>query len=134
VVHLNQGASYFGVWFTALDPGNVLQFYRGNMLLYTFTPQAFMNLVGNCPGSLYCGNPNDGADYFQQFAYLNFYDLNGLFDTVEFTQTLASAGFETDNHAVEIFSPVPEPLPLAYLATGILALGLVHRHVKPHLT
>lgn len=131
---LNKGANYFGLWLSAFDPGNEIQFYRGGSLLYTLTPQTFVDLVGSCSTSPYCGNPNNGEVLNQQFAYLNFYDLDGTFDAVRFTETLALSGFETDNHAVDMLSPVPEPLPLVYLATGILALGFVRRYVSPFLT
>jgi len=31
------GVHYFGMWISALDAGNQLQFYNGNTLVYTFT-------------------------------------------------------------------------------------------------
>ena len=62
------GVNYFGLWFSALDGGNQLQFYEGSTLLYTFTPAMFQTLVGACPGSAFCGNPNNGKDAGEQFA------------------------------------------------------------------
>ena len=46
---LNRGANFFGLWFSALDSGNVLQFYNGNTLLYTFGATQFTSLAGSCP-------------------------------------------------------------------------------------
>lgn len=131
---LNRGANYFGLWLSAYDPGNEIQFYRGSSLLYTLTPETFLGLIGVCSTSPYCGNPNNGADLGEQFAYLNFYDLDGTFDSVKFTETRALSGFESDNHAVDMLSPVPEPLPLIYLATGVIALALTHCRLRLHLS
>ena len=103
---INPSANYFGLWFSALDSGNQLQFYRDSSLLYSFTPADFISLVGTCPGTGFCGNPNNHADPNEQFAYLNFYDSNGAFNKVVFTQ-LTSAGFESDNHAVAMLSGPP---------------------------
>jgi hypothetical protein len=88
------GVNYFGLWFSALDAGNLLQFYKGSTLLYTFTPADFINMVGPCPSSTnsFCGNPTtafSGQDSGEQFAFLNFFDTTpgGYFDTVVLSET-----------------------------------------------
>lgn len=142
-VAINPSVNYFGLWFSALDAGNQLQFYNGTTLLYTFTPTDFMNLVGACPGGPYCGNPN--ADFLngnngQQYAYLNFYDQTGSFNNVVFTQTIDFGAFESDNHAVAVLSsdpggtPIttgtPEPATLELLACAALALALLSLRLR----
>jgi len=104
------GVNYFGLWFSALDAGNLLQFYEDGTLLYSFTPSKFISLVGACPSGSFCGNPNSdysGKDTSEQFAFLNFYDTSGYFDQIVFTET-TSAGFESDNHTVGYLNP-PDP-------------------------
>ncbi|MGB9407593.1 MAG: PEP-CTERM sorting domain-containing protein [Terracidiphilus sp.] len=126
------GVNYFGLWFSALDAGNQLQFYDGSTLVYTFGPAQFMSLVGTCTGSnAFCGNPNNGQDSGEQFAFLNFFDTTGYFDKIVFTQT-GGGGFESDNHTVAyldppnpsgtVINPIPEPSSFILLATGLLAL------------
>jgi len=128
-----KGVNYFGLWFSALDSGNELQFYEGNTLVYTFTPAKFASLVGACPNSsnAFCSNPNNGDDTGEQFAFLNFYDTTGYFDKIVFTET-GTAGFESDNQTVGYIDPVtptgtvigatPEPGSIVLLLTGLLAL------------
>jgi hypothetical protein len=127
------GVNYFGLWFSALDGGNQLQFYEGSTLLYTFTPTMFQTLVGACPGSAFCGNPNNGEDAGEQFAFLNFFYEGGYFDKIVFTET-SSAGFESDNHTVAYLNPpvpsgtvigdeAPEPGSIALVTLG--AAGLI---------
>jgi hypothetical protein len=130
------GVNYFGLWFSALDNGNQLQFYENTTLLYTFTPADFAALVGACPGSAFCGNPNNGDDANEQFAFLNFFDEDGYFNKIVFTET-TSAGFESDNHTVAYMNPVvpsgtlidgPEPNSMALLAAGAaILMGLKWR-------
>jgi len=43
------GVNYFGLWFSALDAGNELQFYENNTLLLTFTPVMFQMPGGRMP-------------------------------------------------------------------------------------
>jgi hypothetical protein len=144
------GVNYFGMWFSALDAGNELQFYEDvgttDTLVYTFTPQEFQSLVGACSGSNpFCGNPNspfagtDNDDAGEQFAFLNFFDTNGYFNTIAFTEG-GGGGFESDNHTVGYQNPItpsgtvigatPEPGTLALFGTGLLGLaGFVRRKI-----
>jgi hypothetical protein len=93
----------------------------------------FQTLVGACPGSAFCGNPNNGKDTGEQFAFLNFFYEGGYFDKVVFTET-SSAGFESDNHTVAYLNPpvpsgtvigddAPEPGSIALVTLG--AAGLI---------
>lgn len=131
---LNNSANYFGLWFSALDAGNLLQFYNNSTLVYSFTPADFIKLVGNCPGGDFCGNPNPGFlhdDSSQQFAYLNFYDENGAFNKIVFSENGGVGGFESDNHAVAMLTGPPGgtqitsvPEPAALSLAGLLFVGV----------
>ena len=139
------GVNYFGLWFSALDAGNLMQFYNGSTLLYSFTPADFINLVGACSGSnLYCGNPNNRSeDSGEQFAFLNFFDTTGFFTSIVFSEGGSYSGdFESDNHTVAYLNPpdpsgtdlyAPEPGGLGLFAAGgiVLALGVSRRRGGP---
>ncbi|MGI4854165.1 MAG: Npun_F0296 family exosortase-dependent surface protein [Janthinobacterium lividum] len=133
---LSSSANYFGLWFSALDNGNQLSFYKDNSLVYSFTPANYKAIVGGCPSSsnAFCGNPTQsflGKDSGEQFAFLNFYDSNGTFNKVTFTQTLAGAAFESDNHTVALTDQAPlgtnivtpEPSSWILAMTGIFCIG-----------
>ena len=133
---LSSSVNYFGLWFSALDSGNQLSFYKDSTLLFTFTPTLYKQLVGACPDSsnAFCGNPTTafkGQDSGEQFAFLNFYDTNGTFNKVTFTQTVAGAAFESDNHTVANLSSAPlgtnivtpEPSTWVLAMTGIFCIG-----------
>jgi hypothetical protein len=136
------GVNYFGLWITALDQYNDLSFYRDGQLLYSFGPNDLIRLLGNCNDpsqNAYCGNPTtnfSGQDNGELFAYVNFFDTTGYFDTVELSNS-GPTGFESSNHAVAYLSPinvvgrkitsVAEPGALAVFGTGLIGFGLVRR-------
>ena len=133
------GVNYFGMWLSALDSANELQFYEGSVLLYTFTPTMFVSLVGPCPNAsnAFCGNPNNQEDANEQFAFLNFYDETGYFNKIVFSES-DSSGLESDNQTVGYMNPVvptgtpiaatPEPASFVLLLIGVLALlGVMRR-------
>jgi hypothetical protein len=138
-----EGVNYFGLWVSALDADNVLQFYNGNTLVFTFTPEQIINGIGACPNSSnpFCGNPTTpfkGQDAGEQFVFLNFYDVTGSFTKIVFSEADTS-GFETDNHTVGYISSIvpvgtvftPEPGSFVLLSFGTLALiGLRRRSAR----
>ena len=130
------GVNYFGMWISALDAGNQLQFYNGNTLVYTFTSQNLISALGSCAnghaGNAYCGNPASWyADSGELFAFVNFTDTGGTFNKIVFTQN-GGGGFETDNHTVAYNRAIdptatPEPTGIAVMGVGVLGLVLVRR-------
>ena len=140
------GVNYFGLWVSALDAGNQIQFYDGANLVYTLTPAAIEAAIGGCTkAGGFCGNPNTDTFYQQnpdqQYVFLNFYDVTGYFTSITFTETLAapSSGFETDNQTVAYLSTIttigtsltPEPGSFGLLSLGTLALiGLRRRSAR----
>lgn len=131
------GINYFGMWLSALDQGNYLEFYNGDQLTYTYTPANLIDSLGGCP-SAYCGNPVTNANTKEQYAFVNFYDQVGYFDRIRFHQSPTfSAGYEADNFTFGYRNPndvttgtvvgAPAPVLGATPAGGMLAmlLGMV---------
>jgi hypothetical protein len=146
---LSSQVNYFGMWFSALDSGNQLSFYDGSTLVFSFSPSDYAALVGACPTSAaqpnYCGNPNSNfynQDSGQQYAFLNFYDTDGTFNKVVFTENPQVGGFESDNHTVANISsdpggtplnPVPEPSTFVMALSGLAGLAGFRQRVMARI-
>lgn len=95
---LNSPSSYFGLYWSAGDSANVLNFYNGNNLLATFTTD---NLIKRL-SSAYSGNPSPdtlwkGQDSGEKFGFINFIGgANTSWDKIVFSNS-AGSGFESDN-------------------------------------
>jgi PEP-CTERM motif len=117
---LNGPQSYFGMWWSAADANNSLQLYSGNTLLASYsTADVFTGL-----SSSYYGNPNNGSDAGEPFAYVNFNATGGTTITsVVFSNNGTTAtGFEADNLSI---STVPEPSSLILSGAALAIGGLV---------
>jgi hypothetical protein len=121
--------NFFGMWLSALDGGNVLEFYDGARLLRQFTASDFQLLTGTCNGGPYCANPT--ARFFGQaahepFAFVSFWVPTAGFDRITFRQ-LSPGGFESDNHIAGIVGQAPAPAPGMVAILGLGALGIAAR-------
>lgn len=130
------GINYFGFWLSALDSGNTVTFSRSGTTVFSFSPGDVLALVGG--NSAYFGNPdapNAGANGGQAYVFLNFFDTDGAFDRVTFSETAANAGYESDNHTVGFYTAesgtpvgsIPEPATWAMMLMGFGGLGAVLR-------
>ncbi len=97
------GLNYFGYWLSALDAGNMLEFWSNGILLGTFAPADVIALVAT--NSDYYGNPTDpflGEVDHEPFVFVNFFLEGGAtFDTLVYWEDQSVNGaYESDNHTV----------------------------------
>jgi hypothetical protein len=109
-------ANYFGLWASAIDTNNAIQFWRDGIEVDHIQPLA-MGLEAS-----YLGNPNSsflGKDRNQAFAFINYHVFGG-FDQVRLIQGYGGM-FETDNNTVGL---IPEPTLWLLLIAGFGLVGL----------
>jgi hypothetical protein len=135
------GINYFGYWLSALDAGNQVVFKKAGVQVGALTPAEVLAQVTGQPA--YFGNPNPGflgQNSGQPYAFINFYDMTGTFDEVDFSQNMIG-GYESDNHTVGFFtkiggvpSPVPEPSTWVMMGLGFAGLSFAayRRAAKAH--
>ncbi|MCX6857065.1 MAG: hypothetical protein NTV80_19410 [Verrucomicrobia bacterium] len=92
---LNTPSSYFGMWWSAGDARNVLEFYNNTTLLGRFTTSSLMDPL---PAS-YDGNPrNRSINRSEPYGFINFFaDDTTAWNRVVLTNN-GSSGFESDNY------------------------------------
>ncbi|MEH2325149.1 MAG: hypothetical protein V7K32_16625 [Nostoc sp.] len=133
-LNLTTAQSYFGLWWSAGDPNNVLTFLSQGKVVQTMTTNDVVNYIANLPNKAsYYSNPNSpfkGQNSGEPYAFINFYDVGGTFDQVQFTN-IGGTGFESDNHTVAtgyksitgnvVVKAVPESSSLL----GVFVIGFV---------
>lgn len=133
-ITLDQKVSYFGYWLSALDRGNVVNFYNDATLVGSLTPANVLASIGANPA--YFGNPNApflGQNKAEPYAFVNFYNTTGSFNKIVFLETPMVGGYESDNHTVGIYKDitgipvVPEPGTYALMLLGLAGVAAVGR-------
>jgi hypothetical protein len=117
-ISLSRPISYFGLWASALDGGNSVD------LLFNGVSIGLVDLTATPLGAAYYGNPNNGADPGEKFAFFNLAS-DRQFNGVRLVQN-GGGGFELDN-ATFMQQPVPEPATWAMMLAGMALVGLVLR-------
>ena len=115
--------SYFGLYWSAGDANNVLEFFDGGTLVGDFCTATALGPLS----SAYLGNPNNGDDSGEKFAFLNFTSTSPStdFTSVEFINNSFGTGFESDNHT--ILALTPEPSEYGFVLAGVALVGLLIR-------
>jgi uncharacterized protein with beta-barrel porin domain len=116
---LNAPQRYFGMWWSAGDSNDTLQFYSGTRLLQTFTTADVINYINNLSAAqraAYFGNPNSNgngngrgngrgngggnSNSGEPYAFINFF-ADPSMPSVTFDRIVFSGiGFESDNHTI----------------------------------
>ena len=96
---LDTPSSYFGMWWSAGDAQNVLDFYKGDTLVSSFTTASLMEPL---PGT-YDGNPrNRSINGGEPYAFINFFgDETTVWDRIVLRNN-GSSGFESDNYTTRV--------------------------------
>ena len=96
---LDTDSSYFGMWWSAGDARNVLEFYNGDTLMGRFTTASLMDPL---PAS-HDGNPlNRSVNRGEPYGFINFFgDEKTSWDRIVLTNN-ASSGFESDNYTTRV--------------------------------
>lgn len=146
---LDRSVQYFGLYFTAGDPHNVIELYSGSTLVLSFTTATLLQMIPNTPGtvitaingqqyntqdyfgrpgSTQAGSPNGRQNPTEAYAYLHFFASGGTtFDRIVLKQNPnnITAIFENDNHSVLTAAPIiPDTLvsvPIPEPASAMLA-------------
>ncbi|MEH1778598.1 hypothetical protein [Nostoc sp.] len=133
-LNLTTPQSYFGLWWSAGDANNVLTFLSQGKVVYSMTTADVVNYIAGLSNkSSYYGNPNSAfqnQDSGEPFAFINFYDVGGTFDQVQFSNN-GGTGFESDNHTVATGynsisgNVVIKAVPESSSVLGVFAIGFV---------
>ncbi|MEH2193312.1 MAG: hypothetical protein V7K98_11825 [Nostoc sp.] len=131
-LNLTTAQSYFGLWWSAGDANNKLTFLSQGQVVQTMTTADVVSYIAKLPNKTsYYGNPNSPTQNTgEPYAFINFYDVGGTFDQVQFTN-VGGTGFESDNHTVATSyksitgSIVTAAVPESSSVLGIFVIGFV---------
>lgn len=124
---------YFGMWWPAGDAQNTLSFFdSADNLLANYT---VATILAGLPAG-YNGNPNNGANTGEKYAYLNFTatGTDSIKKVVFGNNGSVGTGYEMDNFSITDQSITPPgtvvPEPSTYIAGALLLLPFGFRFVR----
>jgi hypothetical protein len=143
-LNLTTDATYLGFWWSAGDAFNFIQFYDNGVLQANFTSADIFAVVQGggtvttvnntiYNKSEYFGNPNNGANSSEPYAFVSIYATAGtVYDQVVFGNGNGLTGFESDNHTLfsgpltptgtEVFVSTITPIPEANATVLLFAV------------
>jgi len=114
---LSTNSGYFGMWWSAGDAANVLDFYNGTKLVGEFTTANLLTKLGTA----YNGNPrNTSLDSSEPFAFINFYgDAQTTWNKIVLRNS-GTSGFESDNYTTRVstYNPATDGATLPGIAVA----------------
>jgi hypothetical protein len=116
-ITLDGDLDYFGLWASALDGGNTVEFFKDGAMVGS------IDLTQYSLGAAYYGNPSGefaGQDAGEKFAFFNFKVSTG-YDEVVLVEN-GGGGFENDNNTFGTLA-VPEPATWAMMIAGLGLMG-----------
>ncbi|MEH2434389.1 MAG: hypothetical protein V7K25_09055 [Nostoc sp.] len=133
-LNLTTAQKYFGLWWSAGDANNVMTFLSQGKVVQTMTTANVVSYIANLSNKAsYYSNPNSpfkGQNSGEPYAFINFYDVDGTFDQVQFTN-VGGTGFESDNHTVATDyknitgNVVIKAVPESSSVLGVFVIGFV---------
>ncbi|MEH2110854.1 Npun_F0296 family exosortase-dependent surface protein [Nostoc sp.] len=133
-LNLQSPQSYFGLWWSAGDANNVMTFLSQGQTVFSMTTADVVSYIANLPNKdSYYGNPNStfkNQNTGEPYAFINFYDVGGTFDQIQFTN-VGGSGFESDNHTVATGyksitgDVVTQAVPESSSVLGVFTIGFV---------
>ncbi|MEH2149128.1 Npun_F0296 family exosortase-dependent surface protein [Nostoc sp.] len=133
-LNLQSPQSYFGLWWSAGDANNVMTFLSQGQTVFSMTTADVVSYIANLPNKdSYYGNPNStfkNQNTGEPYAFINFYDVGGTFDQIQFTN-VGGSGFESDNHTVATGyksitgDVVTQAVPESSSILGVFTIGFV---------
>ncbi len=114
-INVNESQKYFGFWWSAGDPYNVITFKNNGMEVASLRTENLVNFIdssGVVSTQDYLGNPNpayaslENEHKTEPFSFVNVFFNNDLvYDEIVITSEKDNSAFESDNHT---FSAVPQ--------------------------
>ncbi|BAZ16316.1 hypothetical protein NIES4071_81920 [Calothrix sp. NIES-4071] len=125
---LANAQKYFGFWWSAGDSNNKLEFLSNGTSVYTMTTADLVNQINSLSNKeAYYGNPNSpfqDQNSGEAYAFINFYNTDGTFDEIRFTN-IGATGFESDNHTVAANFTNTRAVPESSFVLGIGSIAFV---------
>ena len=120
-LQLNTPATYFGFWWSAGDSNNGITFYYNNTRVGRISTLDLVKLLNSDNGLVtaingaqyvkgaYYGNPNNGGDSTEPFAYVNIFAKGTAFNRIVFDNSGSTGtGLEMDNQSVYLGAAQPK--------------------------
>ncbi|AFZ35596.1 hypothetical protein Sta7437_2044 [Stanieria cyanosphaera PCC 7437] len=137
-ISIDADQKYFGFWWSAVDPENIIEFYDNNNLVFSFNsdnllafipPNSNVTAINNAPYDTDFFYGNLGNNTGEAYLFMNFYAQGTeVYDRIDIYQTDNTGLVQSDNHTFSTTQYTATgyevPVPFAFSpALGLLLSG-----------